>query len=109
MARPHEFTGKVRLAAWTRCRGACEACGQKIVGVAEFDHVLPIALGGESTVENCAVNCAKCHRAKTVKDVRQIRKADRQGRAAIKRSSRPMPGGKRSRWRKKIDGTVEAR
>lgn len=79
-----EFSGKVKLAAWERCGGNCEACRARIIGRAEYDHILPDALGGEPTLENCAVLCSKCHRIKTsTGDVPRIAKAKRQQRKAI--------------------------
>lgn len=36
-----EFSKHVRIAAWERCGGNCECCGQKIVGTPEFHHHTP--------------------------------------------------------------------
>lgn len=83
MARS-EFPAKIRDAAWTRANGHCEnkACGLPIQkGKAHFDHILPDALKGKPTLANCQVICIPCHIAKTAKDVKQIRKADRQRKA----------------------------
>lgn len=73
-----EFPRKIKAAAFARSGGKCEACGLPFKGGAEFDHVLPAALGGEPTLANCRAICAPCHKAKTAEDVRGIRKADRQ-------------------------------
>jgi 5-methylcytosine-specific restriction enzyme A len=71
--------------------------------------VLPDALGGEPTLENCAVLCTNCHGEKTAKvDVPTIAKSNRvrdAHRAAIKRRSR-FAGSRDSRLKKKLDGTV---
>lgn len=73
-----EFPAKIKLAAWDRCKGICEACRLKIIGRAEYDHRVPCALGGEPTLENCECLCAKCHRRKTsTEDVPRISKAVR--------------------------------
>lgn len=89
-----EFSAKVKLAAWERCGGDCEGCCARIIGRAEYDHILPDALGGEATLENCSVLCSKCHRMKTsTGDVPRIAKAKRQQRKAIgawPKSSRPL-------------------
>jgi 5-methylcytosine-specific restriction endonuclease McrA len=89
-----EFSAKVKLAAWERCGGNCEGCHARIIGRAEYDHILPDALGGEPTLENLQVLCTKCHRIKTsTGDVPRIAKAKRQQRKAIgvwPKSSRPL-------------------
>lgn len=63
-----EFTRKQRAQAFERCGGRCEECGAKLKpGETEFDHVIPCALGGEATLENCSVKCRACHGTKTAK------------------------------------------
>lgn len=74
-----EFSRKTRAIAFERCKGLCDGCGARLkVGEAEYDHVLPAALGGNASAENCQVLCKVCHRGKTTTDVQRIRKADRQ-------------------------------
>ena len=72
-----EFPRKVKAAAFQRANGHCEACGVPFKGGAEYDHVLPAALGGEPSLANCRAICQPCHKLKTTDDVRTIRKADR--------------------------------
>lgn len=111
MTRPHEFAAKIMLAAFRRAGGRCEACSAKITAGAEYDHVLPVALGGESTLDNCQVLCRACHAAKTAGDVKQIRKADRQARrnAGIGKARAVMPGSRRSKWKRTISGETVPR
>jgi 5-methylcytosine-specific restriction enzyme A len=79
----HEFTAKIKLAAWDRCKGHCETCHAKIIGGAEYDHVIPCGLGGEATLENVECLCSKCHRIKTsTQDIPNIAKAKRRERKA---------------------------
>jgi 5-methylcytosine-specific restriction protein A len=75
-----EFSAKVRVAAYERSRSLCEGCGAPLqVGRFHYDHVLPDALGGDPTLENCAVLCRPCHDEKThTGDVPQIAKMKRQ-------------------------------
>ena len=78
--RRTEFPAKVRVAALERCGGCCEECGVSIRpgNGPQYDHIIPDALGGEATLDNCAVLCRSCHGAKTAKqDVPQIAKAKR--------------------------------
>jgi len=82
-----EFSVKVKLAAYERCqkdgKPHCEACGLRIVGLPEYDHIRADGLGGEPILENCAVLCGKCHRLKTHEEDRPIMaKADRQKKSA---------------------------
>ena len=89
-----EFPPKVKLQAWERCGGHCEECLARIIARPEYDHVLPDALGGEPTLQNCRVLCSKCHRLKTsTEDVPRIAKTKRTKRKAIGAwpKSRPIP------------------
>jgi 5-methylcytosine-specific restriction endonuclease McrA len=53
-------------------------CTARIVGTPEYDHVVPAAIGGSATLENCAVVCRGCHRLKTtVRDVPEIARSRR--------------------------------
>lgn len=102
------FPNAIKLAAWNRCGGICECgCGQKIIR-AEYDHIVPDALGGDPTLENCQVIDARCHRIKTsTVDVPAVAKGERieRKRAGLWRS-RPMQGGRKSALKKRMDGTV---
>lgn len=58
----------------------CAECCCDLQGVqVEFDHVLPLALGGTNDLSNFQALCRPCHREKTNGDVARISKADRQG------------------------------
>ena len=52
----------VKLFVWQRDGGRCVGCGsnQRL----EFDHVIPLALGGANTARNLQVLCEDCNRAK---------------------------------------------
>ena len=52
----------VRLAVWRRDRGRCRECGDGFD--LQYDHVIPIALGGASSVDNLQLLCGDCNRAK---------------------------------------------
>ena len=52
----------VREAVFVRDGGACVTCGARFD--LQYDHVLPVARGGATTVENLQVLCAPCNRAK---------------------------------------------
>ena len=83
--------------------GVCAMCRMPIEGRADYDHALPVELGGESTLENCQVLCVRCHKLKTGEDIRGIRKAGRQRDKAngSKRTKQPMrskPPGMKYNW-----------
>lgn len=52
----------VRREVFRRDGGRCAACGAD--ELLQFDHVIPVALGGASTPENLQLLCAPCNRAK---------------------------------------------
>lgn len=79
MTTRSEFSRKIRAAAFMRSKGCCEVCTARLMpGKFRYDHILPDALGGEPTLENCKVQCLTCDKPKTADDIRRIRKADRQ-------------------------------
>src|SRR5439155_16952310 len=52
----------VKLFVWSRDGGCCVRCGSQID--LEFDHVIPLAMGGSSSARNLQILCAACNRAK---------------------------------------------
>jgi 5-methylcytosine-specific restriction endonuclease McrA len=53
---------EVKVFVWNRDAGRCVRCGgnQRL----EFDHVIPVALGGANTARNLQLLCETCNRAK---------------------------------------------
>jgi 5-methylcytosine-specific restriction enzyme A len=107
-----EFSAKVKVAAFERTKGRCERCTARlVVGKIEYDHVIADALGGEPTLENCAVLCSSCHGIKTPVDTTKAAKVKRTTRKLVagirKRSS--FPCGRGSKFKKKVSGEVVLR
>lgn len=53
---------EIKVAVWQRDQGRCVECGSKVE--LEFDHIVPLALGGSNTERNIQLLCANCNRAK---------------------------------------------
>lgn len=100
---------------FTAHAGICHICGQKIDGgreAWEVEHVIALEISRDDSDENLAPAHKSCHRGKTRDDAAAIAKAKRQERRTmgIKRTVRnPLPGSKASKWKRKLDGTVERR
>lgn len=92
----------------------CAISGMPFDGVSrpEFDHIVPLWLGGENRESNLqAIHYAQ-HKNKTKVEATVRAKVNRIRNKELKLSkpkSRPIPGSKASGWRKRMDGTVERR
>lgn len=112
MRRPISAKERVRLFALHG--GVCHLCGGKItVGEAwDVSHEIPLAIGGADDDANRLLAHRKCHRAHTSEtDVPAIAKAKRREARHIgaRQSRNPLPGGRQSKWKKKMDGSVVER
>jgi 5-methylcytosine-specific restriction endonuclease McrA len=53
---------EVKTAVWRRDEGRCTRCGS--AESLEFDHVIPLAMGGSNTPRNLQLLCEPCNRSK---------------------------------------------
>lgn len=110
-----EFSKATKVEAFKRCNGHCECgCGVKIIAGdgPEYDHRIPVALGGDNSIDNCLVKRKRCHLKKTLEQRPVIDKAKRGYENRIKvrpRKSKPLPGSKASGWKHKMSGEWEKR
>jgi len=81
-----EFSKRTKHDAFERSEGLCEgilASGERCNANLKhkrfhFDHVIPDGIGGDTSLQNCAVLCVECHGEKTAKiDIPIIAKAKR--------------------------------
>lgn len=111
------MTPRLRLKVWEAHKGMCGICGGKIDGVRErwvAEHLVPLSLGGADDESNMAPVHEGCALAKTFGKSGDIAKAAKAKRVkskhlGIKKSKNPLPGGKGSKFKKKIDGSIVPR
>lgn len=106
------LSARRKLAIWEREKGFCMLCGIKLVtGGFIFEHVRALELGGTDTDDNIRLTCKPCATEKTKTDHATAAKAKRQktNSLGLKKSKTPLPFGKGSKWKKKLDGTVVRR
>lgn len=124
-----EFSTETKRQAVRRSGGICEChllakagipgfrldgCGLSIgVGNTWFEHVICDGIGGDPTLDNCAVLTKTCGRLKSRRyDIPIVAKVKRQQnlRFGIRsRSSAPLPGGREDYLKKKLNGEVVRR
>lgn len=75
------------------------------------EHLIPRADGGSDEADNLYPICIPCHKPKTANDVKWIAKGKRvrAKHEGIWQSSRPMPGSRRSPFKRKMNGKIEKR
>ncbi len=104
---------KRKAAIHERHGGICHICGDYVpLDEAEFDHVIALALCFDDTDDNLGPAHVPCHAKKTKGDVKQIAKAKRvfkKHHGLVTRRKAIVPGSKASKWKKKLNGTVERR
>lgn len=104
-----------RVAIFEREGGVCHVCLQRVRPGEAWDvsHEVPLELGGDDEGENLRVAHRKCHAVVTrEQDLPAIAKAKRREAKHIGAkapSKTPLPGGRRTRWKRKMNGEVVER
>lgn len=109
-----QLTPKQRLRLFIERDGICWRCKTLIDGVHEKwidEHVDPLWLNGLNCWSNRDITHERCAREKTAEEatVRSKVRSVAEFHYGAKQSIRPMPCGRRSRWKRKMDGTVVLR
>lgn len=60
---------RVKLRVYHKAKGLCAACKLHWLN-GQYDHVIPLILGGENKETNLQFLCVPCHSAKTKLDVK---------------------------------------
>ena len=112
--RRRRLSTRERLDFFLAAQGRCQRCGWALTPGTrwEVDHVIPLALGGRDHPDNLQVLCSPCHGGKTHReDVPVIAKTTRirARHLGARTTRRPLPGGRRSPWKKTIDGRIKER
>lgn len=105
-----EFSRKTRAAAFERCGGRCKCTTLLVPGQFEYHHA--DGDNQNASLENCQPLCKTCHDLITHKEQAPRRakmKRQRDFHIGAKTTRRPLPCGRRSKWKKKLDGTVVSR
>ena len=104
---------RVKVLVYMDANGYCAKCtrfvdGSKVCG--EYDHIIPLILGGQNRQSNLQLLCTECHSGKTKLDVKLKAKVARvrKRHLGIKKPSR-FPGSRASKFKKKISGEVVLR
>lgn len=103
-----------RVDIFQRNGGTCHLCGLKVQPGQEWDvsHETPLELGGADEGDNLKVAHRRCHRMHTATvDVPIIRRAQRKeaNHIGARVSRNPLPFGRKSRLKRKLNGQVVER
>ena len=106
---------RVRLRVYLKYGGRCQCgCNRQIrVGESwDCDHDKALVNGGEHREGNLRPLLTEHHRNKTKEDVAEKALVSRKQKKHLgikKAKGTPMPGTKRSRWKRRMDGTIVPR
>ena len=108
------ITAKMRADIFLSRGGSCHLCNMKVVPGEDWDvsHDIPLEAGGKDDATNWFVAHRKCHRIHTsTVDAPLIAKVKRihQRHIGAKKSKSPMPLGRSSQWKRKMDGSIVRR
>lgn len=113
MTDRRQFSPAVKRATFERCGGRCACTAKLAPGNVIYDHRIPWEISRDSSLDNCEPRCRACDHTKTYEiDIPIIAKVKRMADAHINArspSSRPMPCGRNSGFKKTMRGQIVAR
>lgn len=115
MTKRRSLSRLMRTRIFDNAQSTCCLCHFKInAEMGErwiIEHKKPLWLGGADDESNMGPAHERCAIQKTVGEAPIKAKSDRvrANYLGIKRTGRPMPGSRRSRFKRKVNGTVELR
>lgn len=114
MEKRVRITRKMRALIFEKDHGICHLCKLRVDAGQEWEvsHEIPLENGGKDDISNWFVAHYKCHRVHTAKvDIPAIAKTKRirDKHTGASMSKAPMPFGRKSEWKRKMDGTIVRR
>lgn len=104
---------RVRLRKFLVADGRCQFCTRRITASDTWalDHRVALVNGGQHREGNLQVLCSWCHARKTKADVAEKSRTykRRKSHYGLRKAKNPMPGSRASKFKKRMDGTVEIR
>lgn len=104
---------RVRQRVFDRFDGICQETGRKILPGDEWqcDHEIALINGGENRERNLRPVLTEGHKVKTARDVAQKAKDDRvrKKHLGIWEADQPLPFGRKSKLKRKINGEIVPR
>lgn len=100
---------RVKLRVHAAAEGVCAKCSVEAT-TGQYDHAIPLIIGGENRESNLQFLCVPCHKAKTKLDVKLKAKVARvrKRHLGLKKPSK-FACSKASKFKKKISGEVVLR
>lgn len=112
--RRRSMTPARRLKIWERHKGICCLCERTIDGARDrwyVEHLRALVLGGPDEDDNCAPAHYACKPEKDAADIAAATKAKhvKERHVGAHQPKRPMPFGRFSKFKRKMDGTIVPR
>jgi hypothetical protein len=104
---------RVKIRIFLKFAGICCECGLRIGGKRWIcDHRIALINGGENRERNLGPIHEDCSKTKTAVDVAEkavVYKKTAKALGVKLKRSKPFPGSRASKWKRKLDGTVVRR
>lgn len=105
---PRRMTPLRRARIFDSAGGVCHICECRILAGEpwEVEHVIALEISRDDSDENLRPAHVACHREKTAEDAGIISKAKRVRAKHVGawESKSPLPGGRKSKWKRKVSG-----